>query len=726
MEIIKKYKYPLALFLIAIIAFWQIVFFIHPVKYDMIDCYYPWRYFVGECLQHGKLPLWNPYQNLGYPIHADPSSGAWYPITWMIGYTSGYNIYSLGIEFILHVFFAGIGFYKLSKTLQLSNNTAFIAGVSYMLCGIFIGNAQHITYIISACWLPFVLNYYLKMTEQTGYINSIKAALFLFLMITGGYPAITIILFYLLLLFFIYYVIKQIIDKQKQVLILFIKQNLLFLISTILLSFVMLTAVFEVAPFITRLNQFTIQSALTGPFSPQSMISFILPFASIKNPEFFASDISMTSAYFGLILFMFFFYGLFIKKPFIYIILLGFSMFSLLASFGGYVPVREFLFDYVPMMNLFRFPSVFRLFVIIGFLLVGAYSFDKFLKTEFKKQKKTIIGLALFFIFLLISIILIARYHGFLGLGKFIKHDLLVYSKTSTLIQHIAFQSILQIGVLLAFILIVLRISEKNKIRKYITLLIIIDLLVCSQLNEPYTAYYDMFSVKKSNEHIKKFQKGFPQLKDVNISEVKSDELYFGPFWKNLNIFQKQISADGWNSFSFTGYNELMDSTQQLYSEITKNKIIFLSDKVFEDTQLNKFRRDSAFTNKTLFFKKKDFDHLKKLHFKTELGDTARLVYFAPDSFIVKTETQQAQLLTLLQNNYTGWEIYVNDKKETNYTSNQTLITAVIPRGKNKISFVYRNNKIKIAFYISSISLLLCLLVIIIDKRKEMFKDQHL
>src|SRR3954466_14062687 len=95
---IKEYYFYLAFLAIAVLAFWQISFFIHPVKWDMIDCYYPWRFHIGECLQHGKFPFWNPYQDLGYPIHADPSSGAWYPFVWIIGYFFGYNIYTIGME----------------------------------------------------------------------------------------------------------------------------------------------------------------------------------------------------------------------------------------------------------------------------------------------------------------------------------------------------------------------------------------------------------------------------------------------------------------------------------------------------------------------------------------------------------------------------------------------------------------------------------------------------
>src|SRR3990172_7237304 len=127
----SRFIYIFLLFAISALAFWQITFFVHPVKFDMIDFHYPWRYFIGECLQNGKFPLWNPYQDLGLPIHADPSSGVWYPFVWGIGYFLGYNVYTIGLEFWFHVFIAGIGFYKLAKTLKLSPPTAFIAAICY-------------------------------------------------------------------------------------------------------------------------------------------------------------------------------------------------------------------------------------------------------------------------------------------------------------------------------------------------------------------------------------------------------------------------------------------------------------------------------------------------------------------------------------------------------------------------------------------------------------------
>ena len=96
------------LLVLAIIGYWQLSVMISPLKYDMTDQAFQWRYFIGECLRNHTLPLWNPYQHMGYPIHADPQGTAWYPVTWIIGYLAGYNISALSFDFILHIFLAGM------------------------------------------------------------------------------------------------------------------------------------------------------------------------------------------------------------------------------------------------------------------------------------------------------------------------------------------------------------------------------------------------------------------------------------------------------------------------------------------------------------------------------------------------------------------------------------------------------------------------------------------
>lgn len=714
----KTYLYFLGFFIISIIALWQIVFYIHPVKYDMIDCYFPWRYFVGECLQNGKFPYWNPYQDLGYPIHADPSSGVWYPIVWVLGFFKGYDIYTIGFEYWLHVFFAAIGFYKLCITLKLNNETAFIAGVCYMLCGIFIGNAQHLTYVISACWIPYILNYYIIFAIKKKIIDAIKTSFFVFLLITGGYPAFTIILFYLLLILFFYFAIiafKK--EENKKAGYFFLFGNGIILVLVLLLCSGILLSIYDVSPYLSRTNGFKIEKALFSPFSPQSSISFILPYASINNMAFYDTDLSMSNAYFGLITFLFFVLSLFIKKPVIYKIIFAFSVFALLASFGSYLPLRKFLFDYIPLMNLFRFPSTFRLFVIIGFLLYSAFAINAINETNFVFIKKKLKLIILFAILILLLTILLCRFNGYISIIDFITNDIFIFSKSSHLSQHIVFNSLIQIIILFSFFVLVIRVKKPKHLFISLFVLVGFDMVLSTQLNAPYTVFYKEFSAKESNNHIKKFPSGFPQLPDKAISETNPNEVYFGPYWKNVNIFQKQISAEGFNSFAFTGHEFFRDETPQLYDSVIKNKIVFLSDNIYDQKSLSKFKNDSAFTSKSVFLEPMDFASLNNISISYNIKDRVALKHFAPDSFAIETSTKNIQVLTLLQNNYKGWKAFVNGKETKILTSNNSLMSILLPAGNNNVLFAYSNIKIKFAFIVSIITVLFSLFVIVFQKR---------
>lgn len=709
----NKYIYYFAFLVIVIIAFWQIAAGLHPVKYDMVDCYFPWRYFIGENLQSGQLPLWNPYQNLGSPIQADPSSGIWYPPVWFLGSIFGYSLRIMGIEFLLHVLLAGVGFYKLCKTLKLENHTAFIAGACYMLCGLFVGNAQHLTYIVSACWLPYLINYYIRITEEGSYSNCIKAALCLFLMITGGYPAFTIISFYLLLTFFIYHLVRSIRAKDKPWARLFVYRNLVFGGLTLILSAVMLVAILQVSPYITRTNLFGLKEALFCPFSPQSFISFLMPFASVKNMEFFATDMSMSNAYFGLLMFVFFLLSLKVKKPITYKILFWFAVFSLTAAVGDYLPIRSILFKVVPLMDLFRFPSVFRLFVIIGFLLSAALWLDSFIKDCSEEKIKMLKKVALISILVFLVVFLAAYFTDRLWIRDFLKKRIFIVANSTSLANHIAFQAGIQLMAMGTLLFILIKVKQRQQLILCITLLIIADLVFATRLNTPYTAYYDAFSASASDKHIKRMPEGFPMPKDMAVSELKQDSVNSGPFWKNLNIFQKQVSREGFNSFKISDYEKLRDETPRIFNAITSNRIVYLSDKPVSEKEMAKLEKDSSFSADMVYFKEADLEKLKGQAMKHESGDTAWLAEFSPKKFVVKTNTKAPQLLSLLQNDYTGWEVLVNDKPIEHYTANSSLIAAQIPAGSNTVSFVYDNKTLRIAFYLSALTFLLACLFLL-------------
>ena len=144
--------------------------------------------------------------------------------------------------------------------------------------------------------------------------------------------------------------------------------------------------------FSGRLTQgLSLQKALYFPFTPQSLISLLLPFSTVKNPEFFKTDFSMNNLYFGLLMFIVFIYGLLKSKKGIEKILLGFGLISLLASFGNYLPIRKLMFSYLPFMNQFRMPSYFSYFAVFSFILSAGIHLPGFLKSFQEKRKRILL-----------------------------------------------------------------------------------------------------------------------------------------------------------------------------------------------------------------------------------------------------------------------------------------------------------------------------------------------
>jgi hypothetical protein len=706
----KTYAPHIIFLLVAVLVFFPISFFLYPIKYDAIDCFYPWRFHIGECLQNGQLPYWNPFQDLGYPIHADPSSGAWYPMVWIIGYFSGYTIYTIGLEFWIHTFFAGIGFYLLAKTLKFEQNYALLAGLSYMLCGVFIGNAQHLPYIISATWLPFVLNFYFRMVQERSYWNSLRAAFFLFLMVSGGYPAFTIILFYLLLLFFCINSIKEFQQKDKVKIAHFLGRHFVFLLYTVLLSLVLFVSIYQVSPYLSRLGNFELAQALFSPFSPQSFISFVTPLASTTHTDYFNSDLSMRNGYFGLLPLLFFVLGIFAKKPREISILFYFGIFSLLASVGEYLPVRAFMFHYVPMMNVFRFPSVFRLFFIIGALLTGIYFLKNQLELATWKKKKLQIGTLIFVLFLFIWII-IARSKGYLSIISFIKTEIFTDSATATYWQNTAFQSLIQLVFLLLFLIALWKINDKKKFITSILILTLLDLFLATQLNAPSTIYSEHVTARDAHKNTAILPKGFPNVKPITIEEAAHLPGIGQPFWKNVSSFQKQFSAEGFNSFSFLSYEILESEYPQLFEKIKQNHLLLLSDSILSTAALPQFKKDSLFAAKQLFFEPSDLNKLLDKSIKNQKGDTAILVKYDASKFEILTYTKKQQLLTIFQKKYSGWQARINGKEVPIFKSNLNFMTILVPEGNTKITFEYKNSLVKTAFYISSLTFLITLLL---------------
>lgn len=708
----SPYIYYFLLLLFAVLAMLPLALMQHPLKYDMIDQAYPWRYFIGECLQEGILPLWNPYQLLGSPIHADPQSSAWYPVTWFFGYFTGYNIYILSVDFLLHIFLAGMGMFYLARQLKFRYETAFLMAVSYMLSGFFTGNAQHFMWIISGSWIPFIIGAFLALREKPSPGAMIRLGLASFMIMTGGYPAFIFILLYLLLFIFILFISEFIREKRYAEMKRYLACLSGAVVFTILAGMVVILSVYHLQGAMTRGSGVTLKQALFGAFTPESFISFLLPFASIREMEFYGTDLSMSNAYFGLMTLVFFLAGIWIRKPRLINLFLAWGLFCLAASVGGALPVREFLYHYVPFMSLFRFPALFRVFIILSFIIVAGFAFDEWRNGRQKMTRKLLIS-ALTLAGILLIFIIYALARGNLDMMYFIRHQLLIFSEKSRIVQHILFQGMIQL-ILLAFILLsITKWRNKRRLTLIIILIIGVDMMLATRLNGPYTVYSHLFKSREVYEHAKKYPDGFPVPGSNPLIENKDTRgLAFQTLWRNLNIFHRQVSYEGYNPLHLKGFEELADNHPGLFKTILQNPLVYFSDLSSPLDSLPKHEEDSNYLQRRIYFYDEEYDFLKKEDLKLNSGDTLFIRDFTPVEVQVVTRTGEKAMLNMLQNNYYGWKEKIDGEEAKIYTGNMSFISVIVPAGEHEVVFYYDPVWVKAGFWITFSSLVLGLVIL--------------
>ena len=376
-----RYRYILGLFLVAVAAYCPMFKYL-PI-YDYADLGVPYSYFIIDSLRNGILPFWNPYQSMGLPAHVDPLSGVFYLPNWLFTVFSNYPPYFWSPNFIVHAFIGGLGFYLLSKHFVREDIAAFAVASAYMLSGVYVGNAQHLAWIIAFAWIPWLLYTLLNLIKNPCFKNCLALAISASLLFTSGYVGYPFVLIYLCIILLGWVIMRAVYKKD----FLYCKKIILWCLFT-LLCFIPLTlpaiiSFLEATVYSTRGSALIYEQACTAPFTVQSLISLIYPYLS-TNPDFIKTDQSMGNIYMGIATLFFFCFGMFKAKNPLLILIFIFGCFCFLVSFGNYFPFHKFGFNYFPFWNMIRIPGMFRLFFIISVLLVAAVGAE-YVKTRISK-----------------------------------------------------------------------------------------------------------------------------------------------------------------------------------------------------------------------------------------------------------------------------------------------------------------------------------------------------
>lgn len=639
-----------ALIALGILAYWPIGLFQHRLKWDMIDTQWPWRYLMGESLRAGEFPLWNPFQQLGYPIHADVRS-VWNPEALLTSWVFGPGPLALHLILLAYLLLAGLGMYQLLLRWKLPLLDALTGGVVYMLCGYMVGQAQDMPRIAAAALLPWSVAAWLGMREQAG---KWKAALlfgfWMYAQLSAGYQAIAIIINYLFLLLFALE-IGKLLSHKKSVWPLF-KSHVIGYGTLVLLSLPMLYSLWESAPFVARFGEgVTEEQALNHPFSPASFLSFFSPWAVTVDHPIFQTDVSMRNAFLGIVGLLLMTVGILRWKTLDRSLrgLMGFGILAILPALGHFTPVRMWLYHHIPLFNLFKTPAYFILFFLFAAIVVAANSLRLVEGIRLKKLP----GLLLVFSVLC---------------GWMAYRSGSVDPGSSEVWRRMAWQ----LGVS-TILLLPLAWKGSLCIWRWVW---IAEMVVALQFNLPETAV-EVRSPSSYSQYYEHLPHGFALQPQQILEEQSEINMSFPGIFRNNGVFQKRISPAGFNSFYFDQLNALERDSSRY------QRLLRLPPAFWETRQGDTLIEGNGFP-------------------------PMEWIALQAHEIQLKTLADQSGRLHLLQSKYPGWQVTIDTEPQALAETTGMFLAVDVPAGEHYITFSYRHPTIlKLLAFSGSLWLLL-------------------
>ena len=672
-----KLKPYLFLLVILLLAFLPVSTLHFGMKNDAFSDNFPNKFFFSEAIHSGFLPLWNPYLNFGFPVYADPGFAFWNPVTWFFGAVVGYNAYTLTIEVLLYIYIAGITMYRLGRYFNFTSAAAIAVASMYMCSGFFTGELQHINFLTSAAFLPFLLHRFLILSDKPGYKNAFLTSIAYFLVFAGGHPAVPIGTVYFLISFSISIVIF---NKE-------IRKNLKVLLKYQFLSLFIFILLFSPAmySYLSIIHQYARGESLNQlnetmyGFSPTSYLSFLYPFAAVKDASFLTDDLSMRNAFFSVAGF-----GLVLcqlkNKNYVIRSLFVCSSISLILSSGGYV--KAVLYAHLPFMTFIRTNGEFRIFGILCFCIIAGFGLnDLQINTQniyfrFRKIIRILllISLSIFFFALIKSISSLPHFSGV---------DLKTpVSAIKAFIDNLTFYNALCISAAIQCCILLLLFFVKADLKR-MTFIIIADLIINSIAYLPFSGVGTV-TLAEIQKVYNAGKKGIVVPPLIAIKNIDTFSVRTAGLAGSESFYNKKIGIT-----KLTGYPSYFSNTDTYFKNSLSGAINNLPY-VFLKKNIADFINDTNYRDRTLTV---DFFSPQKIHFTVNASGQDSLIF--------------------LQNYYTFWRASVDGKSTAVNKTFITFMSVPVNKGHHQIEFYYED-KWLFLFIVLSISTFIAVIAYIL------------
>ncbi len=341
---------------------------------------------------------------------------------------------------------------------------------------------------------------------------------------------------------------------------------------------------------------------------------------------------------------------------------------------------------------MFKYPSLFRGFAIFGFLAFAGININSF---EFgKTDRRKLIVISGFIILLILTLVFHAfqqtDHFAFFQSGLNFSEEILAANR----FDNIILQGIIQIIILSAFVVVIWKIKDIRKFSTAMLFLFLVDGIVSTQLSIQYTVASQANPIKFYH-YLKSSPKGFP-IPELNPIGENSDRNAQNDFtWINNNVFPKKVTFDGSVSFTLDGYAYLSEKYPKLLDSIKMEPVVYFSDDVRENTDIENF------SPKTVFLSATNYAKVTGNNLKSDKSDKLTISNFSPTKVEIETTTKFSQLLVYQQNYFANWKVFIDGKPQELLKSNFAHLAVLVPPGKHQVIFEFTDSIIKWLFCFS-------------------------
>lgn len=127
---------------------------------------FPARWLLGRALGAGEIPVWNPYQGLGFSIWADPLYGAAYPPNWLHAVAAGPR--AVNLLLLLHLELGALGMFLLAARFGARPAASAVAALAFALGGFATSMWTFGILLLPLAWFPWTALGFVALADDVG------------------------------------------------------------------------------------------------------------------------------------------------------------------------------------------------------------------------------------------------------------------------------------------------------------------------------------------------------------------------------------------------------------------------------------------------------------------------------------------------------------------------------------------------------------------------------